>query len=168
MYNWDMENRYNYTVHWQTDPNRDDCSAGRGDFVRESDARNYARMIERDVPGAKVTVNRSTGPMTERQRELARHALGFPNKKNKSNRNHFCIGKGGDGYDDWMDLVSKGLAIRSTGPHWGGDDMFHLTLKGGLEARGPKEHLSAEDAEQMRRIFLEAPATNPPASPDAA
>ena len=90
--------------------------------------------------------------MTDRQRELARHALGFPNKKNRSYRNHFCIGKGGDGYEDWMDLVTKGLAIRSTGPHWDGDDMFHLTLKGGLEARGPKEHLSAEDAEQMRRI----------------
>jgi hypothetical protein len=83
--------------------------------------------------------------MTERQKEMARHALGFPNKKNRSCRNHYCI-------EDWMDLVAKGFAIRSTGPLWGGDDMFHLTLKGGLEARGTKEHLSAEDAEQMRRI----------------
>jgi hypothetical protein len=32
------------------------------------------------------------GPLTDRQRELARHALGFPNKKNTSYRNHFCAG----------------------------------------------------------------------------
>ena len=88
--------------------------------------------------------------MTENQLALARHALGFPNRRNESYRNHFCIGKGGDGYEEWMDLVSKGLAIRRTGPHWGGDDMFYLTLKGALEARGPKEHISREDAAEMR------------------
>ena len=90
--------------------------------------------------------------MTDRQREMARHALGFPNRKNTSNRNHYCIGEGGDGYAEWMELVEQGLAIRRTGPHWGGDDMFHLTLKGGLEARDPKEHLSREEAENMRRM----------------
>lgn len=92
------------------------------------------------------------GVMNESQMEMARHALGFPNKKNTSYRNHFCIGKGGDGYEDWMDLVSKRLAFRSTGPHWGGDDMFHLTLEGALLARGPKEHISREDAERMRML----------------
>jgi hypothetical protein len=90
--------------------------------------------------------------MTDRQRDMARHALGLPNKRNTSNRNHYCIGKGGDGYEDWEDLVSKGFAIKRTGPHWGGDDMFHLTLKGGLEARGPKEHLSREEASSMRKM----------------
>ena len=89
--------------------------------------------------------------MTERQRKLARHALGFPNKKHTSYRNHFCIGPGGEEYEDWMEMVRNGDAIRTTGPHWGGDDMFFLTLKGALEARGPKEHLSREDTEDMRR-----------------
>lgn len=88
--------------------------------------------------------------MTKRQRELARHALGLPNKKRMSYRNHFCIGLGGDGYEDWQDMVSKGLALRATSDLWGGDDMFYLTLKGALMAREANEHLSREDAENCR------------------
>lgn len=94
--------------------------------------------------------------MTVRQRELARHALGFPNKKNQSCRNYFCIGVGGDGYADWEDLVHKGLAIKRTTPHYGGDDLFHLTLKGALMVREDKEHLSRDDAERMRRMEVAA------------
>lgn len=90
--------------------------------------------------------------MTESQKKLARHALGFPNKKNTSYRNHFCIGKGGDGYSEWEAMVSSGEAVKRTGPHWGGDDMFHLTLKGGLAARETKEHLSREETTQMREL----------------
>jgi hypothetical protein len=93
--------------------------------------------------------------ITETQRNLARHALGFPNKKNTSFRNRFCIGKGGDGYEDWEDLVSKGLAIKCVGADhgrpWGDSDMFYLTLEGALMVRGPKEHISREDAADMRR-----------------
>ena len=89
--------------------------------------------------------------MTPKQRELARHALGFPNKKNVSYRNHFCTGVGGDGYDDWQDLVSQGLAVKQTSSLWGGDDMFYLTLDGALMARDPKEHLSQEDTAHMRK-----------------
>ena len=88
--------------------------------------------------------------MNERQLQFARHALGFPNKRHTSYRNHFCIGKGGDGYEEWEDLVAKGLAIKRTGNLWGGDDMFYLTLKGALMARGPKEHLSQEETRRMR------------------
>lgn len=51
-----------------------------------------------------------------------------------------------------MDLVSKGYAIRRVGTNWGGDDMFHLTLKGALAVRGPKEHISREDAAAMREM----------------
>lgn len=90
--------------------------------------------------------------MTPKQRDLARHALGLPNKKNVSYRNHFCIGAGGDGYADWEDLVSKGLAVKRTSDHWGGDDMFHLTLEGALMVREPKEHLSQEDTRIMREL----------------
>jgi hypothetical protein len=90
--------------------------------------------------------------MTPRQRDFARHALGLPNKKNVSYRNHFCIGVNGDGYADWEDLVAKGLAVKRTGDLWGGDDMFHLTLEGALMVREVKEHLSPEDTRMMREL----------------
>ena len=92
--------------------------------------------------------------MTSEQRQLARHALGFPNKKNMSYRNHYCIGNGGDGYQDWEAMVAAGEAVKRTGPHWGGDDMFHLTLKGGLVACDAKEHLSREETELMRSLEI--------------
>ncbi len=90
--------------------------------------------------------------MTEQQRQLARHALGLPNKNNTTYRNHYCTGSGDDGHAEWEDLVSCGLAIKRTSDLWGGDDMFHLTLAGALLARDPKEHLSREDSDQMRKI----------------
>lgn len=91
--------------------------------------------------------------MTASQREMARHALGFPNKKNTSNRNHYCIDPGGDGHDEWLDLVSHRLAVkRNTRAIYDGDDTFHLTLKGALMVRESKEHLSREDAERMRKL----------------
>jgi hypothetical protein len=49
-------------------------------------------------------------------------------------------------------MVEKGLARRRTGPDWGGDDMFYLTAKGALMVREVKEHISAEELEQMRRM----------------
>jgi hypothetical protein len=91
--------------------------------------------------------------MTEKQKQLARHALGLPNKENTTYRNHYCIGVGGDSYSDWEDLVSKGLAVKRTGPHWGGDDMFYLTLEGARQALGPREHISREDAQNMRSLL---------------
>jgi hypothetical protein len=96
------------------------------------------------------------GQVTERQRALARHALGFPNNRNTSYRNHFCAGPGHDDYDEWLQMVAEGLAIKQTGPYWGGDDMFHLTLKAALLAREPKEHLSREDTASMREMELPA------------
>jgi hypothetical protein len=90
--------------------------------------------------------------MTPKQREFARHALGLPNKKSTSYRNHFCIGVGGDGHEDWEDLVSKGLAVKRTSDLYGGDDIFYLTLQGALMVRGPKEHLSQEDTQFMRDL----------------
>lgn len=90
--------------------------------------------------------------MTKQQREMARHALGLPNKQNMTYRNHYCVGPGDDGHSDWEDLVTQGLAVKRTSNLWGGDDMFHLTLKGALMVRENNEHLSREDAEVMRRI----------------
>jgi len=90
--------------------------------------------------------------MTERQRRFARHALGLPNEKNTSYRNHFCIGAGADGYSDWEEMVKAGWAVKRTSDLWGGNDMFHLTLEGARLAREPKEHLSQEETRMMRDL----------------
>ena len=90
--------------------------------------------------------------MTPSQRELARHALGFPNKRNTSYRNRFCSGPDHPAYQNWMNMVAEGYAVKQDGPLWGGDSMFYLTLKGALLARDPKEHLSREDTEVMRKL----------------
>lgn len=91
--------------------------------------------------------------MTPKQRELARHALGFPNKRNVSYRNHFCAGAGSDDYAEWEAMVAAGLAIKRTAPHCGPNDaLFHMTFKGALEARDTKEHLSPEDCAAMREV----------------
>jgi hypothetical protein len=90
--------------------------------------------------------------MTKAQIDLARHALGLPNKNNVSYRNHFCVGPSGEGYAEWLKMVAEGNAVRKTSNFWGGDDMFHLTLKGALAAREPKEHLSPEDTAIMREL----------------
>jgi hypothetical protein len=90
--------------------------------------------------------------ITKKQRELARHALGLPNKQNATYRNHFCIDKGGDGYEDWEDMVIKGLAVKATGgAAWVGD-FFYLTLDGARAVLSPDEHIDLEDAERMRRM----------------
>lgn len=90
--------------------------------------------------------------MTQWQKELARHALGLPNPRNESYRNHFCTDSGSEEHREWEKLVSEGMAVKRTGTMWGGSDMFHLTLKGALEAREPKEHLSREDTAVMREL----------------
>jgi hypothetical protein len=90
--------------------------------------------------------------MTETQAKLARHALGLPNKKNTSYRNRFCTGPGSPDYPEWQAMVAEGNAVEGIGPLLGGDSMFYLTLKGALAVRGPKEHISREDAEEMRKL----------------
>lgn len=88
--------------------------------------------------------------MTPSQKELARHALGLPNSKNVSYRNRFCAGPGHPAWENWQNMVAEGYAVRQDGPLWGGDSMFHLTLKGALLAREAKEHLSREETAEMR------------------
>lgn len=89
--------------------------------------------------------------MTEIQVALARHALGLPNKKNATYRNHYCIEPGCPEYESWEELVANGLAVKATGgQNWSGD-FFYLTLDGAKAVLLPKEHISREDAEKMRR-----------------
>jgi hypothetical protein len=94
--------------------------------------------------------------MTYRQRELARHALGLPNKKRTTNRNHFFTAQDGKDYDDWCALFAEGSATRRDGP----DSMFYLTWAGALGALGPGESISREDAARMAGAPRDTPNAN--------
>ncbi len=85
-------------------------------------------------------------PITEMQRDLARHALGLPNKSRRSYRNHFVIGEGCDEHEAWVDMVSLGLARRRPGSALtGGDDLFRLTTDGAKAVLARRETLCPED-----------------------
>jgi hypothetical protein len=90
--------------------------------------------------------------MTDAQKRFARHALGFPNKKNTSYRNRYCIHPGSAGYVEWEAMVAQGDALRRTGLLCDGTDMFHLTLKGALAAHEDNENLSREDTLLMLEL----------------
>lgn len=89
--------------------------------------------------------------MNNQQRELARHALGLPNRDRESYRNHYCAEPGGDGYQDWLDMARAGLARKRTRGIDVGLDTFHLTLRGAILAIDPGEDISQED---MRNLVL--------------
>ena len=82
--------------------------------------------------------------MTDRQRELARHALGLPNAKRTTYRNHFVTGEGSDDFADWMAMVVGGFAGRGRpSPLTGGEDIFWLTTMGAMAALEPGETFEA-------------------------
>jgi len=87
--------------------------------------------------------------LTPKQIELARHALGLPNKGNRSYRNRYVSPKTGDDYFSWLDMANVGLA-RSYGhitrEHLEASTVyFELTLKGASLVLKPKEKLCQED-----------------------
>lgn len=89
--------------------------------------------------------------MTKKQQKMARHALGLPNNNNLSYRNHFCANKESPEYQEWEELVAKGLATkRLMGAEWCGD-YFYLTPDGAKSVLLPHESISREDAEAMNR-----------------
>lgn len=86
--------------------------------------------------------------MTPRQIELARHALGLPNKRRCSYRNHFVAGRGHNDYTEWCDMTApgNGYAIRLDGGKLTGNDFcFVLTEKGAKAALSKGEKLDPED-----------------------
>ena len=85
--------------------------------------------------------------MTDDQRTLARHALGLDGRRKQSYRNYFTCGAGHDDYDAWCEMARLGLAQRRDGArlHFGGDDLFHLTLAGARAALASGETLDHED-----------------------
>ena len=84
--------------------------------------------------------------MTPRQIELARHALGLPNRNRRSYRKHFVAGPGHADYAEWQSMVAGGFATHRTGgPLSRGDDVFVLTPEGALAALQEREYLSDTD-----------------------
>ncbi len=84
--------------------------------------------------------------MTPEQKALARHAIGLPNKRKMTYRNHFVTGEGSLDHPAWMQMVSDGNAWRRNGsPLTGGDDLFGLTRAGAELALNKGERLCLED-----------------------
>jgi len=84
--------------------------------------------------------------MTEEQIELARHALGLPNRNRISYRNHFVAGEGHSEYVAWCDMVEKGFARGKKGSQLtGGDPVFWLTMAGASRALRRGETLDPDD-----------------------
>lgn len=86
-------------------------------------------------------------PMTKRQVDLARHALGLPNQTRRSYRNRFVAGLGHSDYNDWYAMAQRGYAVRHDGAKlpFGGMDMFELTRIGAKTALVGRETLDPED-----------------------
>ena len=103
------------------------------------------KTLKRDQPDMGLLI------MSEKQRDLARQALGLPNDKNRSSRNHAYVSPGTDAHSEWRDLVTKGLATRCEYPLASGDSMFHLTLEGARRARDPKETISRASSMHWRK-----------------
>jgi hypothetical protein len=85
--------------------------------------------------------------MTTRQIELARHAIGLPNKMRMSYRNSFVTGVGHDDYAEWEQMVTNGDAEERDGKSlpYAGDSLFWLTVRGARQALNPREYLDPED-----------------------
>lgn len=79
------------------------------------------------------------------QIELARHALGLPNRNHTSYRNRFVAGGGHYDHGDWLAMTDAGLAERFSTALYGGADLFMLTRTGAEAALRPGESLDAED-----------------------
>lgn len=83
--------------------------------------------------------------LTRRQRDFVRHAIGFDGRSKTTYRNHFVVGPGTDGYEDWMDLVQKGYAKRREGSAIsGGDDVFWVTRETALFVCNKDERLAPD------------------------
>ena len=85
--------------------------------------------------------------MTPRQIELARHALGLPNKMRMSYRNRFVAGVDHDDYAEWTQMVADGNAEMRDGKSlpYAGDSLFWLTESGARQALNLRENLDRED-----------------------
>lgn len=91
--------------------------------------------------------------MTTKQIELARHALGLPNKRKRTYRNRFVAGDGHDDFPEWELMVAEGNAEKRDGSTvpFGGDHIYYLTEQGARLALKRGEKLSPEDFPQTEK-----------------
>jgi len=90
--------------------------------------------------------------MTPEQIELARHALGLPNKRRTSFRNYFVCCPGHRDYLNWSAMLTEGNANISGSLIAGhGDYYFFLTQAGAEAALKAGEFLSIEDFRKSKR-----------------
>lgn len=84
--------------------------------------------------------------LSPRQIELARHALGLPNGRRRSYRNHFCCGPGHTDFEEWQAMRDAGTARRFKPTALSdGNFMFLLTEAGARAALRRGETLDPED-----------------------
>lgn len=83
--------------------------------------------------------------LSEAQRELARHALGLPNKQRRSYRNRFVASKGHIDFAQWEAMVHRGFAQSLQPSHLAGSIYFYLTRAGAEAALNHGETLDPED-----------------------
>jgi len=75
--------------------------------------------------------------MTEDQRGILRHALGFGGRS-PGYRNHFVTGHGSTDYPHCEELVASGLMTRRDGSVLsGGDFVYHVTDSGKAALKAP-------------------------------
>jgi len=83
--------------------------------------------------------------LTDQEREVIRHALGFggTDQTRESFRNYYLAGNSGDDYDIWSGLVSRGLAVWWRAP--GGNGTYFAAKKAAaLAARRANEGFTKE------------------------
>ena len=101
--------------------------------------------------------------MSPKQRSLARHALGLPNRYRRSYRNRFLAG---GACPDWQGMVAAGQAECGK-PDECGRNWFWLTRTGAEAALEPGERLCREDfpppprSRDARGRYASSPATPP-------
>jgi hypothetical protein len=85
------------------------------------------------------------GEMTPEQRRLARHALGLPNRFQRSYRNRYLAPATGQAREAWQAMTSAGFAEQGANQGERGLTWFCLTRKGAEAALDEGERLDAED-----------------------
>lgn len=82
--------------------------------------------------------------MTPEQLDMARHALGLPNRTRRSYRNRYFANKEGAGDLAWKGMVasSEAVAVRTDSAV---TNRYELTPKGALAALRDGERLDQED-----------------------
>ena len=73
-----------------------------------------------------------------------RHALGLPNDRRRSYRNHYMAGVGGPTHSEWMSMIETGAAEMGC-YGFAARNLFHLSRAGAEAALAHGETLDLED-----------------------